>query len=329
MLLLSVVAVGQNEVLLSRYYQNAPAFSPSLTGVENFLDVKAGFRRQWSGFTDAPQTIYLGVYGVLKSDDKYSIKEYSLRISDPRVYNSQEPVKVKKRDAVKHGLGFYLFNEEQGPFSQLQAFGNYAFHYPINDRTYLSAGISAGIRNSKININDVTVRDPINDQVYQSYLAQGSSNTFFESNLGVSLYSSKYYISYSGMKVVQSLIAGNENISFDNTGIRHHVLAGLRLPVSETLLVMPGVFLRAEPNTPATWELNGRVRYKDMFSAGIGYRNDNTVVGMLGFIVNDMINIGYSYDANTSDIADFSNGSHEIVVGLMLFKPERILPYLF
>ena len=41
---------------------------------------------------------------------------------------------------------------------------------------------------------------------------------------------------------------------------------------------------------------------------------------MLGFSFNDLIDFGYAYEHKNSDFDNFNNGSHEVILGLKLFK---------
>jgi hypothetical protein len=46
---------------------------------------------------------------------------------------------------------------------------------------------------------------------------------------------------------------------------------------------------------------------------------------MFGINISSLINISYSYDYTTSALRTVSNGTHEIVLGLMLNNKERVI----
>jgi hypothetical protein len=76
----------------------------------------------------------------------------------------------------------------------------------------------------------------------------------------------------------------------------------------------------------ARWDANLRLRYQNQFWAGASYRNSKNMILMLGLILGDKFNISYSYDFNTSYPNVFSK-THEIGLGLMLFKKKNEIPY--
>ncbi|MEO1054064.1 MAG: PorP/SprF family type IX secretion system membrane protein, partial [Bacteroidota bacterium] len=304
----------------------APAFNPALTGIEEYLDVKVGYRKQWTGFTDAPETFYASAYGTISASDKYSVKRYSLRVSNPKVYNPVKP-RFSQEHGIRHGVGGYVLRDAQGPFEYIEGFLNYAFHFPVNDQLYVSLGASVGVSNNRIDFDKLTVRDQ-NDDVYQALLMNGGSSTFVDANVGIGVYASGFYLSYSAAQVARQFVFGNEVLENDENSIQHNFIGGFRFVINPDVILQPAVFARVEQGVPLTYDLNFKARLKGRYWLGASYRNDQTIIGMLGFTFNN-VNFGYSYDYNTQDISDFNNGSHEITLGLMLFNTNNFLPYLW
>ena len=58
--------------------------------------------------------------------------------------------------------------------------------------------------------------------------------------------------------------------------------------------------------------------YQDLIWFGGSYRLKEGYAGMIGFNVNNSINIGYSYDFVTSSLNPVSRGTHEILIGFQL-----------
>jgi len=69
-------------------------------------------------------------------------------------------------------------------------------------------------------------------------------------------------------------------------------------------------------------DINANVLWRNMFWGGLSYRIKDAIVPMLGYqkAIGDpkkmpgMIKIGYSYDETTSEIKNYSKGSHEFMV---------------
>ena len=60
---------------------------------------------------------------------------------------------------------------------------------------------------------------------------------------------------------------------------------------------------------------------------GASYRTDQSFTGMAGVNFSPVASLSYSYDVGTdnSTIGGFSNGSHEVLLGLKLNKSRRVV----
>ena len=295
-LLIYTSASAQTNPLLGQYFQNLQAYNPAHAGMNDYLDINMGIRQQWAGFEGSPRTLYLSANGILK-------------------FNRSTESTAKP--GFKHGLGGYLFSDKQGPYKQSEISLAYAAHVPLTSDLYLSLGASPAIYNAKVDMSDVWVKDMANDQTYQSMIANGSSNTYLHVNMGISLYSKNFYFSYSMAEAAKVSLSGNEEISDQ---MRHHILGGYRIDLENNFELMPNAFIRFDQTKPAFYEGGIRARYQENYWLGACYRNDHTYVGMLGFTFNDKYRLGYSFEYKTKDISRYSNGTHEINIGLRLFN---------
>ncbi|MFP4089546.1 MAG: type IX secretion system membrane protein PorP/SprF [Cyclobacteriaceae bacterium] len=81
---LSQESYGQQSFRFSQYFQNPLTVNPAFAGVEGFVDLKIGYRQQWSGIEDAPETYFVSAHGALrKREQRFGYQQNSLRISDP------------------------------------------------------------------------------------------------------------------------------------------------------------------------------------------------------------------------------------------------------
>lgn len=300
---------AQTNALLGQYFQNMQAYNPAHTGMNEHLDLNLGMRQQWAGFDGAPKTFYLGANGVVNFNK-------SKIASD----SGQAP-------GLKHGFGGYLLSDKQGPYKQSEISLTYAVHVPISKHTYLSMGASPSIYNAKIDLSEIIVKDMNVDPVYQSLLKNGSSNTYLHLNVGLSLYSKNYYISYSMMEAANARISGNKDISQEENSMRHHILGGYRFKLSGNMELMPNTFIRFDQTKPTLMELGLRARYLEKYWTGLSVRNDKTIIGMLGFTFNDNVKFGYSYEYKTGDISNYNSGTHELNLGLRLFNNSRFASF--
>jgi len=71
--------------------------------------------------------------------------------------------------------------------------------------------------------------------------------------------------------------------------------------------------------------------FYEKFTLGAAYRWDASVSGLAGFQVSDGLFIGYTYDADTSKLAKYHSGSHEIFMKFELFNntKKKVAPRFF
>jgi len=204
---------GQGRVLLGQYFKNLPIFSPALTGTKDYLDIQTGFRKQWAGFQDSPNTLFISAYGPLKLNSQTN--------SDAQYHQGG----TTDKSGVKLGIGGYVLRDQRAAFQQLESVLSFAVHVPIHKKTYLSLGVSTGIIRNSINIADISVVD-VNDQTFLSFINGASSGSSLNISSGISVYSPTYYLSYSAMELSRTFLSGNDLIT--KNGIRHHLLGGYR-----------------------------------------------------------------------------------------------------
>jgi len=323
-----VDASGQQLFRLTQYFNNPMVINPATTGIEGFMDVKVGYRQQWSGVNDAPETYYLSVHTPLRTTPtQASYRNNALRISNPSLYDQLDGPQGYSPSRVKHGVGGYIISDSQGIFAQTSGFLSYASHLLLGERLRLSLGVSAGINNQRIDISEITVIDP-NDPTYIAYGNQQGQTTNFDVNAGLFLYSDLFYIGYSAARIFQNNLYNDSDIAAQQQ-LTHFGLIGFRLNLSEALMFMPGGFVAYDGANPLTYDIGARLKVQDIFWLGASYRNTNTIAGMAGVSINNTFNISYSYDYGLSGINNLEAGIHEVTLGLTLFNPREVAPYLW
>jgi type IX secretion system PorP/SprF family membrane protein len=317
-ILLSFSSSAQQRPYYTQYILNNFIINPAVAGIENYWDVKASHRVQWVGLPDAPVTTYLTLHGPLrKSDfDRNTATTVRARGTNPR----GEAYWKDYAAAESHqGLGFTVLNDRTGPLNRFAAYGSYAYHLPLSSRTTLSAGVSAGITNlsldgSKLNFGG-TVLDPA---VANSTLI----NTIKpDISAGLWLYSANYFLGVSVQQIVPQQIAFSDNTVYLQRGklIPHiFVSAGYRMQLGDDFSFLPSMLLRYINPLPLGFDVNAKLQYQDLLWVGASYRYQDGFAAMAGMNINRSINIGYSYDLQTSSLNTVSRGTHEIMIGFLL-----------
>jgi outer membrane protein OmpA-like peptidoglycan-associated protein len=130
----------------------------------------------------------------------------------------------------------------------------------------------------------------------------------------------------SSKQVLQSFSNFGYN-GLDGYGLRRHMLGlvGYKFQLNEKLSVKPSVLYKGINNTNQ-FDINADVNYKDLIHGGIGYRTQVGLIGRVGVNIQNLFFIGYAYEVPMQNIAKYSSGSHEIIIGLKLCKKQKSLP---
>lgn len=311
LLLLTVSVQSQTVQQYTMYNQNHYLINPAAAGNEDFADIRSGYRQQWSGLKEAPNTYYLSGHTVLNRPKNY--QRSAIRISDTWRMSARRPI-------VKHAVGGLVNTSRFGAFNRLEASGSYALHLPLNRKVSLSMGVSAGINSFSFDENKAKVLYS-NDPIYDAY-ANSDRSTKFNASTGVYIYSDKFFAGYSSQQLIQNEI-GLSNVKLVTGGERfdlHHMLiGGYNFDLTNDFRITPSILLKQVGKNPLSYDINAFLTYKQFLSLGAGYRSTDAVSAMFSVQINNLIKIGYSYDYITSDIREVSSGSNELFIGFTIY----------
>ena len=180
-------------------------------------------------------------------------------------------------------------------------------------------GVSAGITNlsldaSKLNFGGSNV-DP-------AVAGSGVINTIKpDISAGLWLYSKDYFVGLAAQQIIPQQIAFSDNTVYLERGklLPHLFLsAGYRIQLTDDISFLPSTLIRYITPLPIGFDVNAKFQYQDLIWAGASYRYKDGFAALVGINVNHNINIGYSYDLQTSSLNTVSRGTHEILIGFLL-----------
>ena len=311
---------AQQRPQYTQYVFNNYLLNPAVTGIENYTDVKAGYRSQWTGLQGAPVTSYLTINAPLGKDfiegdatafpanggDNPSSRSYTQN------YMAAEP---------HHGIGFMLVTDQAGPITQTNLDATYAYHLGLAPKLNLAVGVSGGVSHVSLNTSMITLENP-----YDPAIANGN-NSQWKPDLGVGiwLYSGEYYIGASVQQILpQTLYFSTSNYNQSKTVPQYFITSGFKVFLSDDVTLLPSFLLKVIQPLPVTYDINMKLSFQDKFWIGGSYRRDDSFGILAGLNISSFINIGYSYDITTSALNTVSNGTHEIVIGLLLNNRYKV-----
>jgi type IX secretion system PorP/SprF family membrane protein len=317
---LPFLGIPQQVPHYSQYMLNPVLLNPAVSGTDNYLDIRAGYRNQWVGLEGAPSSYYLSGHMPLSRRD-YITPPTSFRAtpsSNARVRNKWRP--EGRNNAQKprphHGIGALVQTDKAAGLKRTEVQLLYAYHQPISPGIKLAAGLAAGVTQYGLNHDQLTfgaAGDPvINADEYNQMLPN--------IGVGVLLYGSQFLVGASVGQVLPTPFSFRDTRGAIPAKQQRHVYVhgGYRFMLSRDLSVMPNVVLKYAGPSPVAVDLNAKFMWRDQFWAGGSYRHKDAAVVMGGFQYKQMFHLGYAYDLTTSGLNQVSYGSHELVLGLML-----------
>jgi type IX secretion system PorP/SprF family membrane protein len=270
---------GQQYPVFTQYYFNELVINPAFAGAHVQLSLTSTYRNQWVNFPGAPRTISVSGHTAL--------------------YNG------------KMGVGLLVNHDEIGSYGNQNVYGYYSYKIHFRDAT-LSMGLQAGFNFVGVDFSKLDLQDP-NDPSFVS-LNQ------FKPNFGTGLYYNRknFFLGFSIPFILNSDISSDIETSVANIKeARYYFLRGgtiFALNPKETLKLNPSFLVRAQEGQPLSLDINIGVVIHDVLSTGISWRSGDAIMQFIDLKLSEKFHFAYSYDWTSSDINQFSNGSHEFML---------------
>ncbi len=314
---------AQQKPQYTQYVFNNFLLNPAVAGIENYTDVKAGYRSQWTGLAGAPVTSYLTVNAPIGTDfvqgDATAFPAGGDENPSSRLYTQNYMAA-----APHHGIGATVQTDAAGPITTTNIDLSYAYHIGITSGVNLAAGVSAGMTHTSLNTSQLTFPEIQTDPA----IANGNNSQWKpDLSIGVWMYAATYYVGAS----VQQLLPGPLYFSTNKSALyqsrtvpQYFFTSGVKLFLSDDVTLLPSFLIKVIEPEPVTFDINAKISFRDRFWIGGSYRRDDSFGVLAGININSFINIGYSYDITTSGLNTVSNGTHEIVIGLLLNNRYKV-----
>lgn len=268
---------AQQEPQYSQYMYNMSTVNPAyVTNEVGLISTGALYRNQWTGIDGAPETA--NVFASIPLNDKMEL--------------SVNYVNDQIGDAIK--LQNHYFNAD------------FAYVAQISSNLKLSFGLKAGLNSFEVDALDSDVAD---DPAFMDRTSQLDLNL----GAGLFLFSHNFYLGLSSPNLLPS------DASIGNFGVyqsKSHLygVAGYIFDVADEIKLKPSFVLKQVLDSPLTFDVSLNALFYNRFELGGSYRYEDSFVALAGFNITDNIKVGYSYDFTTSDLNNYGNGSHEIIL---------------
>ena len=290
-------AFAQQDAQFSQNMFNKLDMNPAYAGTNRSICGTALIRKQWVGFDGAPSTGLISVDAAV--------------------------------DRLHGGLGLTLCSDQLGFDKTIIAKLSYAYHQTLQSgASTLSIGVQAGAIQKSINGNWLATD---NYQIDPS-IPNGKVNSITY-DFGVGAYYTNLGGTFFGIStshVIPSTLEANggqasvtKNFSFDMA--RHYyVMGGQPFYLNQIIKIIPSFLIKSDLASTQL-DINTRVVYKDQFWAGASYRITDAVVAMVG-VTYKGLKIGYAFDLTTSQLKNYSNNTHEIMLSYCIKQNSICVP---
>ena len=93
-------------------------------------------------------------------------------------------------------------------------------------------------------------------------------------------------------------------------------MAGYRFDIGDDFKIEPSLLVKYVKPAPVQFDFGVKATYKQKFWLGGTFRTRDAVCAFAGFIYQENISISYSYDFSTTNIKNYSSGTHELVIAI-------------
>ena len=294
LLLLAGPTFAQQQRVFTNFMMNDYYYNPAIAGSKDVHLANIGFRSQWTGFNEAPVTIYGNFYGSWKNERK-------------------------------HGYGISIVNDRSGLVSNTSFMLNYAYHVRLGDKLRLGLGVRPGYQQFNIKLYDAQVADAGDQVLTGTVLSTGAVDL----SSGINLYSDKFFVMLSMRHILGKSI---QFTGFNEALSKHYTFIGgynwlvnekKKMPVDEegkplkkkkdfelSPILMVNYVRPIDPQASVML----RATFDKKYWVGLTYRTQDAMGVAFGIKLKERLNIGYAFDYTLGDLQGYNSGTHEIML---------------
>lgn len=267
---------AQQDPTYTLYQYNMNVINPAYAGINDYTELNINFRSQWVNIDGSPETQSMSL-GIPMTD--------------------------------KVGLGLSIVNDNVFVLNETDLFIDFSYRVQISTNTNLYMGIKAGGAFININLNELGIMD---DPVFTENVSRFNPNV----GVGFLLKGEKYYINLAAPGLLKSKRYEKDGVVVTNATDKLHAYlgAGYTFDFKNDICLTPSLMTRFVSGAPISLDLTTTLDLHKIIEIGVSYRLDESVSGLGLVKLADWIHFGYAYEATTTDVKDYSKGSHEVLL---------------
>lgn len=284
LLLVNLSMLAQQEPQYTQYMYNPSVINPAYAGSLGYGSLFSLYRTQWIGLEGAPKTLNLSYHQPLENTNL--------------------------------GLGGNIVHDEIGPSTTSNLAVDVSYTISFENDSRLAFGMKVGGQLLNIDYTKLNHYNP-SDVSFRNNIANQ-----FSPNIGAGLfyYNENSYLGLSAPMMLQTKMYDEFAYSDANRRQHFYLMGGKVYDLTYNVKFKPAFVAKMVAGAPLQVDLTGNFLINEKFTVGLAYRWSAAVSALVGFKVSDRLAIGYGYDRETTRLANFNSGSHELFLQFDLFK---------
>jgi type IX secretion system PorP/SprF family membrane protein len=278
-LVVCLTAHAQQDPIYAQYLMNPLIINPSYAGINNNMQVNAGYRIQWMNLDASPRTLNLN--GAVSIVDN------------------------------KAGAGITLLQDRIGATTITEFNGAFAYKLKLPNDMLFSFGMQGGVLGFRTDNNELNIRDDGDDAFPEGATRSSTINV----GTGVTLMGDKFIVGLSVPRMLPSKInSGGQQFELYNQ--HFYLFSAYVHNINERLRFKPSVLLRGVKGAPLSADVALNLNINMVHTAGIFVRNMNAFGVLLQTMLAEKFRFGYAFEVPTKKSVGPGFTTHEITLGI-------------
>jgi type IX secretion system PorP/SprF family membrane protein len=199
-------------------------------------------------------------------------------------------------------VGLQYNYDQLGSFKHNQIRAIYCHQFRLSRKLTMQLALSPELFFTTANFNFIA-NDPNDPALPPNGISKGAAFTF---SSGITVFTPRFLFGFASNQILESKI----NVIHYQL-IRHYLVTMMyQIKISDNYSLTPMAHFKTDTGSHQ-WDFILQNEYKNKYILGVGYRIKDAVTFQVGFKWSTFT-IAYMYDLTTSEIKNYSKGSHEI-----------------
>ncbi|MNF38835.1 hypothetical protein D3C84_197950 [compost metagenome] len=286
LLFVNISVFAQQDAQYTNYMYNTISVNPAYAGSRGVMSIFGLHRNQWIGLDGAPVTNVASINTPIENSNL--------------------------------GVGLSFVNDRIGASDETTISADISYTIQTSWNYKLSFGLKGTANLLNVDYTKLSRYDVIDPKFQNNIENEFSPNI----GAGVYYYSDKLYLGLS----VPNFLEHNEFNDNDSTTslerLHYYLIGGYVFDLSTNVQFKPAFMCKTVVGSPLQLDLSANFLFNEKFVLGAAWRWDAAVSAMAGFQISKGLYIGYGYDLETTQLANYNSGSHELFLRFELSKNQ-------